>query len=174
MPTISPPTDTETAARLRGLVMRLHRRLRRTPASASAALTPTRLSVLHTVLRLGPLRLSDLAAEEGINPTMLSRVVADLGDAGLVDRTCDPGDRRAALVTVTAEGQQLAMRMQGERTDVLTVALSALSSADRRRLEQALPALERLAEALKSASSAPRASFPELTGALDAQEDMEA
>ena len=153
MPTLPPAaeteTETETAASLRGVVMRLHRRLRRTPAGASAGLTPTRLSVLHTVLRLGPLRLSDLAAEEGINPTMLSRVVADLGDAGLVDRVCDPGDRRAALVTVTAEGQQLVLRMRQERTDVLTVALSGLSSADRRRLEQALPAIERLAEALR-------------------------
>ena len=146
-------TDTDTAARLRASVMRLHRRLRRTAASASAGLTPTQLSVLHTVVRIGPIRLSDLAAEEGINPTMLSRVVGDLGDAGLVDRVCDPEDRRAALVTATATGQQLARRMRRERTDVLTVALSTLASADRRRLEQALPALEQLAEALKGALS---------------------
>ncbi len=129
--------------------MRIHRRLRRTAAGASASLTPTRVSVLNTVVRRGPIRLSELAAEEGINPTMLSRVVGDLGDAGLVDRVCDPGDRRAALVTATAAGQELAARMRRERTDVLSVALSALPAADRDKLEQALPAIEQLAEALK-------------------------
>lgn len=129
--------------------MRLHRRLRRTAAGASAGLTPTRISVLHTVVRLGPIRLSELAAEEGINPTMLSRIVADLGDARLVERVCDPEDRRAALLTASADGKQLADRMRRERTDVLSVALSKLAVADQRRLEQALPAIERLAEALK-------------------------
>ena len=84
-------TDTDTAARLRASVMRLHRRLRPTAAGASAGLTPTRLSVLYTVVRLGPIRLSELAAEEGINPTMLSRVIGDLADAGLVTASAIPG-----------------------------------------------------------------------------------
>jgi len=150
MPTASPALDTDIAPRLRASVMRLHRRLRHTAAGASAGLTPTRLAVLHTVVRAGPIRLSELAAEEGINPTMLSRVVGDLTDSGLLDRVSDPDDRRAALVTATGAGRQLARRMRRERTDVLMVALSALSSADRRRLEQALPALEQLADALKA------------------------
>jgi len=149
----SPATeiDTDTAARLRASIMRLHRRLRRTAAGATAGLTPTRISVLYTVVRLGPIRLSELAAEEGVNPTMLSRVVGDLCDAGLVDRVGDPEDRRAALVTATAAGSQLAQRMRRERTDVLQVALSTLSPADRQRLERALPAIEQLAEVLKEA-----------------------
>ncbi len=151
MEALSSAPDIDTAARLRAAVARLHRRLRRTAAGASAGLTPTRISVLHTVLRLGPIRLSELAAEEGINPTMLSRIVADLGEAGLLDRVCDPEDRRAALVTATPEGRQLVERMRRERTDVLTVALSTLSIADRHRLEQALPAIEQLAEVLKEA-----------------------
>lgn len=155
MTTSSPTLDTDTAARLRASIMRLHRRLRPTAAGASAGLTPTRISILFTVVRLGPIRLSELAAEEGINPTMLSRVVGDLGDAGLVERLCDPEDRRAALVTATAAGQELASRMRRERTDVLNLALSNLSGTDRRRLEQALPALEQLAESLKSARDAP-------------------
>jgi hypothetical protein len=39
--------------------------------------------------------------------------------------------------------------MRGERTDVLDVALGALSEDDRRAVEQALPVLERLAHGLK-------------------------
>src|SRR5689334_7479635 len=116
-----------------------------------AGLTPTRISLLNTIHRFGPIRLSELAAEEGINPTMLSRIIADLGVGGLIERVGDPQDRRAALVRVTGEGRKLIERMRRERTDVLSVALDGLSSSERRALERALPALERLAEELKSA-----------------------
>jgi DNA-binding MarR family transcriptional regulator len=141
---------TDTAARLRAAIGRLHRRLRPTAAGATAGLTPTRISLLNTIHRLGPIRLSDLAAEEGINPTMLSRIVGDLGLAGLIERVGDPQDRRAALVMVTREGRKLVERMRRERTDVLSVALDGLSQSERRALERALPALERLAEELKA------------------------
>src|SRR5436190_19553506 len=104
--TASPP-HTDTAARLRATISRLHRRLRPTAAGTAAGLTPTRISLLNTIGRLGPIRLSDLAAEEGINPTMLSRIVADLVQGGLIERVGDPDDRRAALVKATREGRRL-------------------------------------------------------------------
>jgi DNA-binding MarR family transcriptional regulator len=84
---------------------------------------------------------------------MLSRVISDLVDAGLLARTCDDGDRRAAWVEATAAGRKLAERMRRERTDALNEALAGLSPADRRLIEQALPALEGLAEQLKDRRS---------------------
>jgi DNA-binding MarR family transcriptional regulator len=146
---------TDTPARLRAALGRLHRRLRPTAAGTTAGLTPTRISLLNTINRLGPIRLSDLAAEEGINPTMLSRVVSDLALGGLIERAGDPQDRRAALVMVTREGRKLIERMRRERTDVLSVALDGLSPSERRALERALPALERLAEELKTGHRPP-------------------
>jgi DNA-binding MarR family transcriptional regulator len=134
---------------LRIAIGRLSRRLRPTAAGEAAGLTPTRISVLLHLVRSGPVRLSDLAAAEGINPTMLSRVVAELVEVGLVERSSDEGDRRAAWVTATAAGRRVAERMRRERTDAVNVALSALTEADRRQIEQALPALESLAEELK-------------------------
>ena len=95
------------------------------------------------------MRLSELAAAEGINPTMLSRVVAELGDTGLLDRSSDPGDRRAAWVQATTPGHQLAQRIRRERTAAVNVAMGALSDPDRRLVERSLPALEALAEQLK-------------------------
>jgi DNA-binding MarR family transcriptional regulator len=154
--TASPPhtdTHTDTPARLRVTIARLHRRLRPTAAGTAAGLTPTRISLLGTINRLGPIRLSDLAAEEGINPTMLSRVVGDLGEGGLIERVEDPQDRRAALVTTTREGRRLIKRMRRERTDVLSLALEDLPAGDRRALERALPALELLADNLRMARS---------------------
>ena len=141
--------DTDTAARLRVAIGRLSRRLRTTAAGSAAGLTPTRVSVLLTVERHGPIRVSALAEAESLNPTMLSRIIAALVDAELVARTCDDGDRRAAWVQVTEEGRGLARRMRRERTDAVNEALEGLAPADRRLLEQALPALEELAEQLK-------------------------
>ncbi|HWF25041.1 MAG TPA: MarR family transcriptional regulator [Solirubrobacteraceae bacterium] len=145
----APALELDTAARLRASIGKLSRRLRPTAAGAAAGLTPTRISILFTIRRLGPIRLSELAEEEGLNPTMLSRVIAAFADSGLVTRVSDPDDRRAALVQVTAAGRELCERMQGERTDVLELALWALADADRRAVEQALPVLEHLAHGLK-------------------------
>lgn len=141
--------DVDTAARLRIAIGRLQRRLRSTPAAAEAGLTPTKLSILFTVLRTGPVGLSALAQDEGVNPTMLSRVVGDLTDAGLFERTSDPLDRRAALVSATGRGRRLAERIRRERTEALNEALAPLSAQQRNALEQALPALEALAEELR-------------------------
>ncbi len=148
MPTQTPANDLDTAPQLRAVIGRLSRRLRPTKAAVSAGLTPTGITVLQAVTRRGPMRLSELAASEGINPTMLSRVTADLVDAGLLGRASDKGDRRAAWVTATPPGKRLAERMRRERTDAVSVALSALSDHDREMVEQALPALEQLAEQL--------------------------
>jgi DNA-binding MarR family transcriptional regulator len=153
MPAAPPANDLDTAARLRALIGRLSRRLRPTAAGAAAGLTPTRISVLLYVVRNGPTRLSELAASEGINPTMLSRVVADLVDAGLLERSSDQGDRRAAWVKPTAAGRRLVERMRRERTDALSVALNALSDSDRDKLEEALGAFERLADELREPRS---------------------
>jgi DNA-binding MarR family transcriptional regulator len=80
---------------------------------------------------------------------MMSRVIAELTDAGLVERASDPGDRRAAFVEATAAGCQLADRVRLERTDALNLALDGLDERERSQIEAALPALERLAEELR-------------------------
>ena len=105
--------------------------------------------MLLSLVRTGPMRLSDLAEAEGLNPTMLSRLVSGMVQDGLLKRSSDEGDRRAAWVQPTAAGQRLAERMRRERTDAVNAALVGLPEAQRRRIEQALPALEALAEELK-------------------------
>jgi len=141
--------DLETAARLRAVIGKLSRRLRPTPAARAAGLTPTKTSVLLTVVREGPIRVSDLADSEGINPTQLSRTIGHLLETGLVERSADEGDRRAAWVKPTAAGKRIAERIRRERTDALNVALEGLDSAEREQIVAALDSLERLAEQLR-------------------------
>jgi len=148
MPAVSAGHELEAAQRLRVVAGRLSRRLRPTEAASAAGLTPARVSALLNVERNGPMRLSLLAAAEGLNPTMLSRMVADLVDAGLLDRTSDPDDRRSAWVEATADGRRLAERMRRQRTHAVEAALAQLDLADRDAIERALPALEALVELL--------------------------
>jgi DNA-binding MarR family transcriptional regulator len=140
--------EIETGTQLRAVIGRLSRRLRPTAAAIEAGLTPTRVSVLLHVERAGPVRLSELGAAEGINPTMLSRVISHLVEAGLIERTSDEDDRRSAWATVTEAGSRLAARIRRERTDAVNAALDELPEVDLHRIEQALPALEALAEQL--------------------------
>ncbi|HWH10071.1 MAG TPA: MarR family transcriptional regulator [Solirubrobacteraceae bacterium] len=142
--------DSEQVARLRVVVARLGRQLRAT--QAGAGLTPTQISVLFTIARLGPLGLSEVAELEGLNPTMLSRVIAQLSEDGLVSRTAAPTDRRAALVDATPVGRRLREKIHRERNRVLGAELDALSTAHRESLIDALPALEALADQLRGRS----------------------
>jgi len=141
--------DTESSARLRTVIGRLSRQLRATPSGLDAALTPTRISLMLTIDRRGPLRLSEVGEIEGLNPTMLSRSVTQLVDAGFVARTSDSGDRRAAWVRATDRGHELAERMRAERNAAINEALTGLSEHDREIVERAIPALEALAVALQ-------------------------
>jgi DNA-binding MarR family transcriptional regulator len=136
----------ERAARLRAAVGRLNRGLRST--QAGAGLTPSQISVLFTIVRRGPLGLSELAAIEDMNPTMLSRITAQLGERGLIRRQASAQDRRAAVVESTAAGRRMRERIQRERARALEAHVARLEESQREQLWQALPALEQLAETL--------------------------
>jgi DNA-binding MarR family transcriptional regulator len=139
-------SDAERTARLRAVIGRLSRRLR--PTVAGSGLTPSQISVLFTIVRMGPLRLSELAEIESLNPTMLSRISAQLCDSGLIRRSADPGDRRAAFVQGTAAGRRLRERIHRERTQALGAHVEQLDEREREALWSALPVLEELAERL--------------------------
>jgi DNA-binding MarR family transcriptional regulator len=143
------PTDDDLAVRLRLAVGRISRLMRRTGGD----LTPTEASVLMVVARIGPVRMSELAHVEGLNPTMLSRVVAGLVARGVLDRQPDPDDGRAALVAATAEGAALWAQIRRERAEVLGRHLESLTPAQRAALDAAVPALEALAAALHEADA---------------------
>ena len=53
------------------------------------------------------MRAGDLAEAEAINPTLLSRVLGHLEEAGLVARGADPEDARCTLVSATPAGTRL-------------------------------------------------------------------
>lgn len=142
--------DEEDVARLRVALGRIARTLDR--QSRGDTLTRTQASVLGTVARCGPIRLSELADIEGVNPTMLSRIVGKLEDTDLLHRRPDPVDGRAALVEVTTGGAALHGRLLAERTQLLSSRLAGMPEERAVELLGALPALESLAEQLAAKS----------------------
>jgi DNA-binding MarR family transcriptional regulator len=135
--------DPDGVARLRAAVGRLERRLN--AAARESGLTPTQMWVLAAVVRHGSVGISELAASEALNPTMLSRVIGKLDDAGLIKRVPDPADRRAALIEPTVTGRRVKQRIQEERTAALAARLTLLSREQEAAVLAALPALETLA-----------------------------
>ena len=148
--------DAELLARLRGVIPRLARQFNET--STGEDLTPTQYSVLALVRARGPLGLAELTELEGLNPTMLSRIVKALDERGLIRRLPNPNDMRAARVEVTPEGERVHGRVREQRTRVLSECLERLPPQTADLLLAAVPAMEELAEAVKSPTKAARAS----------------
>jgi DNA-binding MarR family transcriptional regulator len=144
------------------VVGRLGRRLG--SSGAGGGLTPSQLSVLGAVARHGPMRLAELAEHEGVNPTMLSRIVGKLCDEGLILRRSDDRDRRAFHVEVTDAGREQHDQIVARRTETLAAGLTRLAASDRQRLVDALPALELLVADLTAAHDA-RHTTRQLAGA---------
>jgi DNA-binding MarR family transcriptional regulator len=139
--------DDELIARLRGVIGRLHRQLNAT--STDEGLTPSQYSVLGLVRSRGPLGLAELTDLEGLNPTMLSRIIRKLDEDGLISRLPDPNDLRAVRVAVTPAGELVHGRIRESRTRVLSECLAQLPEETADQLLGLVPALETLAEALK-------------------------
>jgi DNA-binding MarR family transcriptional regulator len=141
---LDPSSDAELAARLRLVVARLARRLRR---ETEGAASPSQLSALSSIARLGPLTLGELSAAEGVQPPTMTRVVSCLEDQGLVTRAVDPADRRVARVTTTAAGEGFLERSRHRKDAFLAARLQALGDDDRAAVARAAEVLERLLEA---------------------------
>src|SRR4029079_6426222 len=62
--------------------------------------------VLGVLLERGPQRVGEIAQALGTDPSTVSRKVAALVDAGLVERRVDPADGRAHLLAGTTAGEQ--------------------------------------------------------------------
>ncbi len=89
-------------------VTMLIRRVRRVIAERARAVHPDLQSasylMLGYVLSDGPIRASALSTVFDLDKGAISRQVQHLVDLGLVDRTPDPDDGRATLISVSDEG----------------------------------------------------------------------
>jgi DNA-binding MarR family transcriptional regulator len=114
-----------------------------------AGLSLTAAATLARLQRSGPARLTELASAEGVSQPSMTALIARLADQGLVRRAADPHDGRAVVLTLTPAGGEVLAQRRAERTRQITGPLAGLSDDDVRRIADALPALIRLAGALR-------------------------
>jgi len=135
--------DAGSAARLQLTVMRLARRLRQ---QAPEGVTPSQLSALSTLYVRGPLTLGELAEAERVRPPTMTRIVAGLEEAGLLERERDEKDRRCARVVVTRAGRTFVERSRTKKTAYLVGRLKKLSQEEVATLKRATEILEKVVE----------------------------
>ncbi len=133
------PSDSQRLARS---VVRLTRRLRQ---ERHTELTPTQLTVLSTVMVMGPATPSAIANREGVQPPSVTRTLNCLADDGYVIREDHPDDRRQVLVRLSDKGEALMAEERSRRNAWLDGRLSALTVEERTTLREASDLLERLA-----------------------------
>jgi DNA-binding MarR family transcriptional regulator len=127
---------------LHSAAIHLLRRLRR--EDDASGLPAPQLSALSVIVFGGPITLGALAGAEQVRPPTITKLVATLEASGLVERETDADDRRIVRVKATARGAKLLQEGRQRRVASLAEALAGLTAADRAKLAQALPVLERV------------------------------
>src|SRR5262249_33508832 len=98
------PAARETSRSLMVALMRILQLIKRVQ---STSVEPALVWVLHVVDATQPVRLSELAGHMYLDISTASRHVKALEDSGHIQRTVDPDDRRAALISLTDEGREV-------------------------------------------------------------------
>lgn len=104
------------------------------------------LSVLHTLDRNGPLRLTDLLATEQLKQPALTSLVAKLEQDGLLQRRQDPSDGRASLISLTRTGREIVRSRHANRVAELTALVDRLTPEELAVLAGSVDVLHRLTE----------------------------
>lgn len=111
-------------------VLRLGRRLRAERPASSVSLS--QLGILATLQRLGAMPAARLADHERLQPQSLTRLIAEMQDAGLIVRRRGAADRRTLSIELTRKGRAALAHDIGARREWLERAMAAtLSPAER-------------------------------------------
>jgi DNA-binding MarR family transcriptional regulator len=134
------PSDSQRLARS---VIHLTRRLRQ---ERLTELTPTQLSVLGTMLLMGPATPGAIATREGVRPPSVTRTLNGLVDDGYVLREPHPDDRRQVLVRLSDKGEAMLVEERNRRNAWLDARLAKLTVDERALLRKASDLLDKLSK----------------------------
>ena len=138
MSTAQPDAAVRSASSL--LIAQLARGTRRRieQAVAPTGLRPRELLTLQHLQERGPSAQQTLAELVGVDATNLVAVLNSLEDAGLIDRRRDRADRRRAIITLSAQGEQLLANLDRALRQVDDEIFSPLTPAERHTLHDLL------------------------------------
>lgn len=115
------------------------------------AVDPLSYPVLFTLCH-GPSRVGDLADALHSDISTVSRQASTLSEHGLIDKDADPDDRRAQLLSLSPQGQELLARVRLERAAMFAELLHDWDDDDVARFTTYL---DRLSDALRDRHLSP-------------------
>ncbi len=129
-------TVADAVARKLGLLIRLIQRSSRYPGAEG--LDRASFQVLVHLALEGPQRAGELAGAVCSDPSTVSRRVAALVTAGLVERRPDPDDGRAQLLAATVEGTAALELGRQHRATIIATTMADWPPENRRCLAELL------------------------------------
>jgi DNA-binding MarR family transcriptional regulator len=109
-----------------------------TQANEALGLTPSRTHLLWEVGQRGPVPQRVLAQALKVTPRAVTGLVDALVEAGLVTREPHPRDRRATLVTLTAQGETLVTQLKRDHEALAHALFAPLSRSELDRFRRGL------------------------------------
>jgi DNA-binding MarR family transcriptional regulator len=113
-------------------------------AKVENQVTLPQLRVLVVISSHGPQNLNFVAQALGIHPSNVTRMCDKLVEAGLIDRSDDPADRRNLLLRLTESGRRLIRTMDEHRRAAIANILAKMLVQQRSSL---IPELRAFADA---------------------------
>lgn len=107
----------------------------------SPGLSPGAFKLFSVIARRGEVTASDLVERTLSDKSQVSRIVRELEDHGLVQRTPDPRDGRSSLLSPTADGLARLLVVREHSDERLIGSLEQWDIADIRQLTSLLHAL---------------------------------
>jgi DNA-binding MarR family transcriptional regulator len=149
-PELAAAADASDARRLTEAVTRLRRALRASIRTDYPweTLPMAQVELLQVLAERSPARVSELATRQRLANSTVSGLIGQMITSGLVTRDVDPGERRAAAVSLTDLGREQLAAWTRAHERRLDAALAALDDTDRAAVRAALPALFHLVDHL--------------------------
>jgi DNA-binding MarR family transcriptional regulator len=115
----------------------------------STGLSMPQFSILMQLHHRGPCGMSEVSERFDISAAAASQLVEKLVHAGYLERTEDPTDRRAKLLTLSAKGEELVKQSTEERYRWMDDLTSKLSTEEQAKVVEALNILTEAAQKLE-------------------------
>jgi DNA-binding MarR family transcriptional regulator len=135
---------TEVANRLRPVLLKLNRELRR--EIHSLGVTGGQVSLLVQIKLRPGIGMRELASVERMSVPGMSKFIARLEEAGLVQRAPVEGDQRRVGLSLTAAGQKVLRSVKSKRTAWLAARLRHLEPEQLEAIDAAIEPLAHLLE----------------------------
>jgi len=146
--TLSEDASLELMRQLRVAGQLQHAWISQSWQSEEDGLHPAAAMLLSDLLQHGESRPSELAKRKMVDISVVSRQIAQLAAAGLIDRRPAPEDGRAALVRVSEAGEALMKRWRNQHIEFIRGALHDWTDEDVKALTSRL---ELMNEGLRAA-----------------------